>query len=78
MPIAGISPSPAVLGGLALTWGVHPLVVADVTDGDEQLRLAVRATLDAGLARGGDLVAVVFGSAGPRAGSTDTVRIVRA
>jgi len=78
MPIAGISPSPSVLGGLALTWGVHPLGVPDVTDGDEQLRLAVRASLQAGLARGGDLVAVVFGSAGPRAGSTDTVRIVRA
>jgi pyruvate kinase len=78
MPIAGISPSPNVLGGLALTWGVKPLGVPDVSDGDEQLRLAVRATLHAGLARGGDLVAVVFGSAGPRAGSTDTVRIVRA
>jgi pyruvate kinase len=78
MPIAGISPSAAVLGGLALTWGVRPLEVPDVNDGDEQLRLAVRATLQAGLARPGDLVAVVFGSAGPRAGSTDTVRIVRA
>ncbi len=78
MPIAGISPSAAVLGGLALTWGVHPLEVPDVADGDEQLRLAVRATLHAGLANAGDLVAVVFGSAGPRAGSTDTVRVVRA
>ena len=78
MPIAGISPSPGVLGGLALTWGVRPLGVPDVSDGDEQLRLAVRATLQAGLARAGDLVAVVFGSAGPRAGSTDTVRVVRA
>jgi pyruvate kinase len=78
MPIAGISPSPGVLGGLALTWGVRPLGVPDVSDGGEQLRLAVRATLQAGLARAGDLVAVVFGSAGPRAGSTDTVRVVRA
>jgi hypothetical protein len=29
------------------------------------------------MVRDGDLVAVVFGSAGPRAGSTDSVRIVR-
>ena len=78
MPIAGISPNPNVLGGLALTWGVKPLEVPEVSDGNDQLRVAVRATLAAGLASPGDLVAVVFGSVGPRAGSTDSVRIIRA
>lgn len=76
MPIAGISTAPQVLGGLSLVWGVQPLLVPDNSDGD-QLRLAIAAARAAGLARDGDLVAVVFGSTGPRAGSTDSVRIVR-
>nr|WP_248595557.1 pyruvate kinase alpha/beta domain-containing protein [Candidatus Accumulibacter phosphatis] len=76
MPIAGISTSPQVLGGLCLVWGVQPLLVPDNADAD-QLRQAIALARAAGLVRDGDLVAVVFGSTGPRAGSTDSVRIVR-
>ncbi|SBT09347.1 Pyruvate kinase [Candidatus Accumulibacter aalborgensis] len=76
VPIAGISTSPQVLGGLCLVWGVHPLLVAENLK-SEQLPLAIAAARTAGIVRSGDLVAVVFGSAGPRAGSTDSVRIVR-
>ncbi len=78
MPIAGISPQPEVLGPLCLVWGVRPLAVPDTPDPDHQLRVAVQAARAAGLAHDGDLVALVFGAAGPRAGSTDSVRIVRA
>ena len=78
MPIAGISPTHDVLGGLSLVWGVTPLVVPETADGAQQLRLAVQAARTAGLVNEGDLVALVFGDAGPRAGSTDSVRIVRA
>ncbi len=77
VPIAGISPSAPVLGGLSLVWGVQPLVVVENADRGEQLRLAIAAARTAGIVREGDLVAMVFGSAGPRAGSTDSVRIVR-
>ncbi|MCB1932671.1 MAG: pyruvate kinase [Candidatus Accumulibacter sp.] len=76
VPIAGISTSPQVLGGLCLVWGVQPLPFPDSSDSD-QLRQAIAAARAAGLVRDGDLVAVVFGSTGPRAGSTDSVRIVR-
>jgi pyruvate kinase len=65
-----------VLGGLCLVWGVHPLLVPENVK-SEQLPLAIAAARAAGIVRDGDLVAVVFGSAGPRAGSTDSVRIVR-
>ncbi len=78
MPVAGISPTHEVLGGLCLVWGVTPLVVPETADGGQQLRLAVQAARSAGLVRDGELVALVFGDAGPRAGSTDSVRIVRA
>jgi pyruvate kinase len=65
-----------VLGGLSLVWGVQPLLVPDNSEA-EQLRQAIAAARAAAIVRDGDLVAVVFGSAGPRAGSTDSVRIVR-
>lgn len=78
VPIAGISATSQVLGGLSLVWGVQPLVVAENLGANEQLRAAVAAARSAGLVREGDLVAFVFGSVGPRAGSTDSVRIVRA
>lgn len=77
MAIAGISPQPEVLGPLHLVWGVQPLSVPETADGDEQLRLAVSAARSAGLVRDRDLVALVFGATGPRAGSTDSVRVVR-
>ncbi|MBL8395684.1 MAG: pyruvate kinase [Candidatus Accumulibacter sp.] len=77
VPIAGISTSSQVLGDLSLVWGVRPLVVPQNADPSEQLRLAIVAARGAGLVREGDLLAFVFGSAGPRAGSTDSVRIVR-
>ncbi len=78
MPIAGISPTHDVLGGLSLVWGVTPLLVPETSDGGQQLRLAVQAARSAGIVGDGDLVALVFGDSGPRAGSTDSVRIVRA
>ncbi len=76
VPIAGIATANPVLGGLSLVWGVQPLLVPE-NPRDEQVQLAIAAARTAGMVRDGDLVAVVFGSAGPRAGSTDSVRIVR-
>ena len=76
VPIAGISSVGPVLGGLSLVWGVQPVRIAESPNADP-LRLAVAAARSANIVRDGDLVAVVFGSAGPRAGSTDSVRIVR-
>ena len=52
-------------------------MIVENADRVEQLRIAVEAARAAGVVRDGDLVALVFGSAGPRAGSTDSVRIVR-
>jgi pyruvate kinase len=79
VPIAGISANPAgarrALAGLGRA---AARTVPENLDPSEQLRLAIAAARAAGIVREGDLVAFVFGSAGPRAGSTDSVRIVRA
>jgi pyruvate kinase len=77
VPIVAISGQPEVLGRLNLVWGVRP-VDAEPGEHDEGLRRAVKAARDCGAAHRGDLVAIVSGSPGKRAGATDTVRVVRA
>jgi pyruvate kinase len=81
MPILGLAHRPDAVGALALYWGVTPSLLEflpEVRLVDEGVKRAADAALRAGLARPGDLVAVVAGGAAPRAGSTDLVRIVRA
>ncbi len=75
VPVVATSPQPEILGRLGLVWGVRPLEVGDDAD---QMRAAMKAARAAHLVEKGDLVAVVSTGAGPRASSTDVVRIVRA
>jgi pyruvate kinase len=81
MPIIGLSKRREVIGALSMLWGVTP-VMADVTSDPKEAREDVEQALAcigrAGLIRPGDLVVVVAGSPGPRAGRTDYMRVVRA
>jgi pyruvate kinase len=77
MPIGGISADAHVRGRLTLVWGVEPLAVPQGVDEDTIEAAAVQAARDAGLVKKGDLVALVSGAPGRRAGSTDHVRVVR-
>lgn len=80
-PVYALSDREAVLGALALTWGTIPLrAPAAGTTGDAGAVVgkAVEVVMASGHLRRGDLVAVVAGSSGPRAGTTDFLRIVRA
>jgi pyruvate kinase len=81
MPIVGLSGEGATIGALALVWGVIPLTVPamkEARDTSEEVERTTSATRSAGLVLEGELVAVVAGSPGPRAGRTDYVRIARA
>jgi pyruvate kinase len=81
MPIVALSGNERTIGFLALVWGVVPVCVpamGEAADTGAEVSRAARAGCDAGLIGGGDLVAVVAGSPGPRAGRTDYVRIARA
>ncbi|HET9729725.1 MAG TPA: pyruvate kinase [Acidimicrobiia bacterium] len=77
VPIAGLATSAEVLGRLCLGWGVRPLPIPETADFDAQLRASMVVCREAGMVESGDLIAVVFATAGKRAGATDTVRIVR-
>jgi len=76
VPVVGASSEPAALGRLTLVWGVHPVAVPARAE-DAQVKLAIEAARQAGVVQESDLVAVVSASPGPRAGSTDMVRVVR-
>jgi pyruvate kinase len=81
MPVVALSQRPAFVGAMALVWGVHPLVAPPAPqpkEAGEDVDRAVAAVVEAGLARSDDLVIVVAGSPGPRAGRTDYVRVARA
>jgi pyruvate kinase len=80
MPVVGIASREQTLGVLALNWGVIPLYTRDLgeaRDMREETDRAVAAARAAGLANESELVAVVAGSPGPRAGRTDFLRIIR-
>ena len=79
-PIIGMSDSHETAGALSLAWGVIPYLFPEQdspTAVEEDVERTRQAALDSGAAKAGDLVAVVAGSPGPRAGNTDYVRIIR-
>ena len=79
VPIVGMLRPAEALGGLALVWGVRPLAVDAVRRRSSQLDDALHAARDA---RASSHAATsspsCSASPGKRAGSTDTVRVVRA
>jgi pyruvate kinase len=77
MLIAGISPDPRVQGRLSLVWGVQPLALEGIETDARFEDQALEAALKTGIVAKGDLVALVGGAPGRRAGSTDHVRVVR-
>ena len=80
MPVVAMSSDRRALGPLGPVWGVVPLVVHSTPEAyglDEEVARITDAALEAGVVSPGDLVVVVAGTAGPRAGSTDFMRIVR-
>ena len=81
MPILGLGHRAETVRGLSLVWGVQPKTLPFLPEElspNEAVPRAVEAARDAGLARPGELVAVVAGGPEPRTGSTDFIRIVSA
>jgi pyruvate kinase len=77
-PIAGISDQIEALGRCSLVWGVRPLAIDAGKTGPAQIDESLHAARAAGIVHPGELIAIVSAAPGKRAGSTDTVRVVRA
>lgn len=76
----GLSPDPAVVRSLALSWGVEPLEVDLYGSTDEMVWFAVETALRAGLVASGETVLVLAGAPdrhGSAGAATDVLRIVQ-
>jgi pyruvate kinase len=77
----GLSPDPAVVRAMALSWGVEPVQVELYGTTDEMVWFAVETALQAGLIERGDVVLVLAGAPDPirprpAEAATDVLRIV--
>jgi pyruvate kinase len=75
--LIGMSPRPATVSALTLSWGVVPLEVATYTNTDEMVWCVVEAAVQAGVATSGERVAVLAGAPDATDGPTDVLRIIQ-
>ncbi|MDE3064324.1 MAG: pyruvate kinase [Acidobacteriota bacterium] len=76
MPIVAITPSESTARQLRSSWGVQEIYLSPATDIDDLCDFAVAQLKLSGLARTGDPVVVMAGSASGGAAITDTVRMI--
>ncbi len=75
--LLGLSPDPATVRALALSWGVTPLHVGTYSSTDELVWFAVETAVLGGHLHSGDVVLVLAGAPDrPSDASTDVLRIV--
>jgi pyruvate kinase len=75
--LIGVSPEPATVRRLALSWGVEPLVVRTSESTDDVIWFAVQRAVESGMIHHGQLVVVLAGAPDSTDGATDVLRMVR-
>jgi pyruvate kinase len=76
--LVGLSPDPATVRAMTLSWGVHPMEVATYATTDELVWHAIERVVQQGLVHVGQTVLVLAGAPDrPSGASTDVLRIVR-
>ncbi len=76
-PIVAVTHTPATWRRLALVWGVRAVLVEPVANLDALVERGVRAAVDAGVAKIGELVVVTAGFPVGRPGTTNFLKVVR-
>ena len=76
-PLLAVTPSPRTARQLSVAWGITPLLVDWHGTTDDIVCFAVKAAVERGYVRTGDLVAVLVGSPTDPNPTTDTLRLVR-
>ncbi|MDQ3978717.1 MAG: pyruvate kinase [Actinomycetota bacterium] len=76
-PVLAVTPSPRTARQLSVAWGITPILVDWQGTTDDIVWFAVKATVERGYVRSGDLVAVLVGSPTDPNPTTDTLRLVR-
>jgi pyruvate kinase len=76
--LIGLSPDPATVRALALTWGITSLAIDTYSTTDEVVWFAVEVAVQNGLVHAGETVLVLAGAPDrPSGAATDVLRIVR-
>ncbi|HBI56977.1 MAG TPA: pyruvate kinase, partial [Firmicutes bacterium] len=75
MPIIAVTPSPAVLRKLLLTWGVAPILGRETDDTDEMIYEAITSALGKQLISNGDLVVITAGVPVGMPGTTNLLKV---
>ena len=76
--LVGLSPDPATVRALALSWGIRSLHIDTYSTTDELVWFAVETAVHNGLVRSGEVVLVLAGAPDrPSGAATDVLRIVR-
>jgi pyruvate kinase len=76
--LIGLSPDPATVRSMALSWGVDPIETGTYRSTDEMVWFAVETAVQRGKVRSGDVVLVLAGAPDrPSGAATDVLRIVR-
>jgi len=77
VPVLAATPSLRTARQLAIAWGITPLLTGRHSTTDDIVWFAVKAAVEQGAVRAGDLVAVLVGSPTQPDAVTDTLRLVR-
>jgi pyruvate kinase len=76
--LVGLSPDPATVRAMSLSWGVIPLEVGTYQSTDDMVWFAVETAVQRGIVERGEVVLVLAGAPDrPSGASTDVLRIVR-
>jgi pyruvate kinase len=76
-PLLAVTPSPLTARQLSLAWGVQVALTEEHDTADEIVWFGVKTASELGLARKGDIVAVLAGSPHEPEAATDVLRLVR-
>ena len=74
-PLLSLTPKVSTARRLALVWGVHSVLVPDITDVDTMADLACKTALHEGFAMPGDQIVIAAGVPFGRAGTTNMLRL---
>ena len=74
-PILGLTPRVTTARRLAVTWGVHPVVTADVHSMSETVSKSLRIAAQEGFLKQGDEIVVIAGIPFGQPGTTNALRV---
>ena len=75
--VVALGPTPAVVRQLAVSWGVVPLLMPALGDGESRIMTSVRAAFEAGAVKAGDRLVAIAGRPLQGGQHQPTIRVVR-